>query len=179
MGHEAEARDIRVLAGAAYTDRTAAEKSNFYNRKIFQVWRWLLRGITGYGAKPWRVLNWLAGAWLLGAIVFLICFEDMTPAKERYYMATVTSDDPIPKAYVHGDPLPEGYPRFSPIIYALDVMLPIVDIAQETHWRPRGKDNWYHRKLLYFNRIYLLMGWLLTSIGVAGLTGLISDKRDP
>ena len=183
MGHEREARGIRVLAARAYTGRTVQsllpdwdKGLKLYARKflrwLYRVWRLFLRKTTGHGERLEYAAYWLLGLWALGMVLFWQFTPDMVPARERFYLAGEAY-----KLYMDTGALPEGYPKFSPFIYSLDVMLPIVDFAQESHWRPKNTDgaNWAR----HYNRAHLALGWLLSTIGIAGLTGLLKDRRDP
>ena len=180
-GHEREARDILVEAGDAYTERIA-QTFNPVRAGLYRFWRWLLRHLIAYGIKPWRIIPFMLVWWAIGTGVFWFGYDDMTPSRERFYLTyaqyepdgrTVKSYDKItPKSHI----LPNGYPDFSPVIYALDVMLPVVDFAQESHWRPKNVDGPVNC-LRWFNRIFLALGWAFSTIAVLGFTGLISDKR--
>jgi len=55
-------------------------------------------------------------------------------------------------------------------IYSLDVLLPIVDLGQESAWIPHGVTavwSWFE----------ILFGWVLTTAAVAGLTSVL--RRGP
>jgi len=58
---------------------------------------------------------------------------------------------------------------FNAPIYALDVLLPIVDLGQQDSWQPTGIA-------LYVYWALIILGWVLTSAFVAGITGIF--KRD-
>jgi len=79
---------------------------------------------------------------------------------------------------------------FCPWIYSLDTFLPIVDLHQEGRWLPNrgGGDlvtafcpdryigiTWGELLYMWF-WLEILLGWLLTTLALAGLTGLI--RRD-
>ena len=174
-GHEREAREVRILAGDAYTNRVAMTFGNF-RALLYKAFRKGFKCLLAYGVKPWHIFRALGLYWCVGFGVFWAHTHNMTPAKERYYMNGVKLGE-VPPPYDISMPLPEGYPKYSPLIYALDVMLPIVDFAQESHWRPRNTDAW--NWLRAWNRLYLIFGWFLSTIGIAGLTGLLQDKREP
>ena len=55
------------------------------------------------------------------------------------------------------------------MIYTLDLLLPIVSLGQDSAWIPHGpSERWVW--------LFLLMGWVLTTAVVAGLTSIL--KRD-
>ena len=58
---------------------------------------------------------------------------------------------------------------FNAPIYTLDVLLPIIDLGEQDSWQPVGTA-------LYVYWVLILLGWVMTSALIAGLTGLI--KRD-
>lgn len=182
-GHEREARKIRILAAKAFTERTVlalypnwkrtpAKILRWCLRKSYRGWRSVLRRTTGYGEHLQYAAYWLLALLIVGTISFEVFTPDMVPAKERFYM---TAD--AYNSWKSNGTLPEAYPKFNPFLYALDVMLPIVDIGQESHWRPKNVDRWWNGPRIY-NHLHLAMGWFLSTIGIAGLTGLLKDKRE-
>jgi hypothetical protein len=69
--------------------------------------------------------------------------------------------------------LRQAYPFFNPLIYSLDVFLPVVDLHQKSYWMPVGPYSYWTQWYLW---VHTLAGWILTTLAVGGLTGLI--KRD-
>lgn len=135
-------------AGRDEAARTIAMAKQRRRRKAInpaaRVWSILLNLTIGYGYR-----TWLAGVWLLGlAIAGTIVFRHAYPA----HMVAISST-----------PMP-----FNPIIYAVDVLLPIVDLGQQTSWQPRGPA-------LDFYWALIALGWILTSALVAGLTGIFKQ----
>lgn len=181
-GHEREARDVLVEAGDAYTHRIA-KTFNPFRAGLYRGWRWILKHLIAYGVKPWRVIPYMFVLWGIGAGVFWYKSDDMTPSRERFYLTQIQyePDGKTVKSYDAISPtshtLPKGYPDYSPVIYALDVMLPVVDFAQESHWRPKNIDAPVNG-LRWFNRLFLALGWAFSTIAVLGFTGLISDRRN-
>ena len=86
--------------------------------------------------------------------------------------------------------MPSEYTTFSPWLYALDVLLPIVDLRQESDWSPRVFDEtgtviapwsensswgWGH-SVRIFEWVLILVGWSLSALLVGAVTGII--RRD-
>jgi hypothetical protein len=113
-----------------------------------RAWNSLLRWTVGYGYRPWQAGLWLVALWLIGTLIFAGTHANgqVTPAKK-----------------------PEELQHFNPLVYALDVLLPIVNLGQEGGWVP-------HRFAAVAFWLLALAGWVLTTAVVAALTGLI--KRD-
>ncbi len=102
-----------------------------------------LQDITvGYGYRPQRAAGWLLVLLLLGTVAFGL---RQPPAG---------TDHP---------------PAFSPLVYSLDLLLPIVDFGQGDAFQPAGWQRWL---------AYLLIstGWLLATTIAAGLTHTL--RRD-
>jgi hypothetical protein len=106
---------------------------------------WLLDLTVGYGYRTWQAAVWLLGLLLVGTWVFDRAYPvDMVAAKRPA-------------------------PPFHPVVYTLDVLLPIVDLGQQSAWLPRGAA-------LGWSWVLIGAGWVLTTAVVAGLTGIL--KRD-
>lgn len=62
-------------------------------------------------------------------------------------------------------------PDFQPFVYALDVVVPIIDLRQQTFWVPDG--GW----AAAWTWVSIALGWALTTTAVVGMTGLLT-RRD-
>ena len=117
---------------------------------------WFLRVTVGYDYNPWRVL-WLAvNVVVAGWAVFLIADRAgvMIPMKEDAYAE--------PFVPVAGQwPVRLDYPPLNPLLYSVDVFLPVVSLRQDEHWGP-GLELfglvWLYMKL------HNIAGWILTSL---------------
>lgn len=187
-GHEREARLMAIAKQDAYRDylRRQARAHKDDRRWLRRSWLWFTGWLIGYGYEPWRILWPMALALAIGALTFQHTFDKgaMRPAKERIYAQAEYSwaKDPCEKVpgrhFVFaksfrdkGFCLPDDYPRFNPLAYAIDAFFPIVDLHQESYWLP--KEHGFFRFYLWF---HIALGWFLTTIAVVGFTGLI--KKD-
>ena len=75
-------------------------------------------------------------------------------------------------------------PAFIDLAYSIDTFLPIVDLHQEKHWEPLGPRDetwwssawwWAFLPQLYL-WIHVAAGWILTTIAVAGFTGIVRKE---
>lgn len=103
---------------------------------------WLFYATVGYGYRAWLAGGWLVMFLAVGTWVF-----------SRAHMIATE---------VHP-------PAFHPFAYAVDVILPIVNLGQKSPWEPQGTA-------LYWSWALTGAGWVLTTAVVAGLTGIL--KRD-
>ena len=78
--------------------------------------------------------------------------------------------------------LPRGYPSFNSVAYSFDSFVPILSLNQRDSWRPddRATCDSGPRNCGALLRIWLWinigLGWIVTTLAVAGFTGLI--RRD-
>jgi hypothetical protein len=125
-------------------------------------------GITlGHGFRVWLLLLWAIGFWVLGW--FVLWQADRC--------------DLIVPACAEGKQA--QLPEFCALACSLDLLLPVVNLHQEDNWRPdtskgarllRWDIPWAGHILQYYVWLHILAGWLLVTLGVAGLTGIV--RRD-
>ncbi|MBB5872744.1 hypothetical protein F4553_006178 [Allocatelliglobosispora scoriae] len=105
-----------------------------------KAWGLLLDATVGYGYR-----TWLAGVWLLAlTVVGTFVFRNSSPI-----------------------PIADHPPAFRPFAYAFDLLVPLIDLGQESSFRmsgPREVVSW----------IFVLLGWLLTTSVAAGLSRLVN-----
>ena len=104
----------------------------------------LLQDITvGYGYRPRRAVAWLAALLAAGSITFALHH---------------------PPALVHGQA-----PHFNPVIYTMDLLLPVVNLGQKHAFNPAGAEQWLS---------YLLVaaGWVLVSTVAAGAARVLTRR---
>jgi hypothetical protein len=112
------------------------------------LWSVLLDGLVGFGYRTWLAGLWLLGFWLVGWAVF--------DWAHNHHQLELAKQDGAHPAY-HG------------AAYALDTLMPVVDLRQQEVWIPRGWVQWWAWASI-------LAGWILTAAVAAALTGLL--KRD-
>jgi hypothetical protein len=115
-------------------------------RWISQVWNWLLDKTIAYGYRPYRAFIWAIVVILACAAVFAGCFG---------HVEFVPSDKPS---------------HLYPLVYSLDAFLPIVDLGQAGSHTPKGLAP--HIVLW----VEICLGWLLTTLGVLGVTGVVRKE---
>jgi hypothetical protein len=60
---------------------------------------------------------------------------------------------------------PDAYPCFEPLMYTLDVFLPMVNLRQQAFWLPNSRDGFWYAVLMW---CLILVGWVLTTTVVIG-----------
>jgi hypothetical protein len=104
----------------------------------------LLQDVTiGYGYQPWRAVAWLMLLLAAGSVTFAV--------------------DP-PPPYQAGNT-----PHFNPVIYTLDLLLPVVDLGQKHAFNPGGAEQW-------LSYVLIAAGWLLVTTVAAGAARVLSRR---
>lgn len=154
----------------------------------YSLWDGFLGLTIRYGRSPLRALWWLAGLWLLGVASFSTAwdagqFKPNNPVVLRsaeWYGCAQSAPSYGYLAQVGESqvdcflrqPQARGFPEFNASVYALDVLAPVVELEQQKHWVP-DEDQWGGRLAKGWLYIEIVMGWLLSLLAVAGLSGLI------
>jgi hypothetical protein len=191
MGHEGQAREILVEKNRAYARSIANglghEKlwTKICGRLFKQEWWWhnVFGWINGYGYKPWRAFFLSIAVIALGTLFFQLGYDSglVSPSKETAYVRDATTQTIVPG---RDRKMSDEYPKFNSLVYSLESFTPLLKLDQSANWMPNANRADYivvRRGLIPFSgsflRSYLwfhiIAGWVLTSLWVGGLTGLV------
>jgi hypothetical protein len=109
---------------------------------ILKAWGYLQDWTVGYGYSPVRAAVWLVALALIGTVAF---------------------------AVKHPPPLKPEAPEFNPVLYTLDLLLPIISFGQEGAFNPGSAQQWLAAGLV-------IAGWVLATTIVAGITRVLSRQ---
>ncbi|MEV5573779.1 hypothetical protein AB0L06_27370 [Spirillospora sp. NPDC052269] len=110
---------------------------------IARAWSLLQDVTVGYGYRPWLAAAWLVFFLVIGTAVF---------------------------AADHPHPLKKGEaPHFNPLVYTLDLMLPLVTLGQKSAYDPSGASQW-------FSYVLVAVGWILVSTIAAGVARTLTRR---
>jgi hypothetical protein len=127
---------------SARTVRLARERCLVRRKKMHhRLWGWTQDALFGYGFAPVRALLWLAA--LVGGGAWWFSLHSVLPVSAQ------------------------EHPSWDPAIYALDLVVPIVDLGQERAWDPTGANKAVAMTLV-------IAGWLLATAVVAGARRLLN-----
>ncbi|MEU8571030.1 oxidoreductase [Streptomyces pathocidini] len=105
-----------------------------------KAWGYLQDWTVAYGYKPGRATLWMGVLWALGAFLF-----DRNPPAE----------------------LRQGEsPHWNAALYALDLLMPVIDLGQDNFWKPEGRFQWAASALI-------VLGWILATSVAAGASRLL------
>lgn len=187
MGHPHEASEVAI---AKQVQMRAAGKIEGRLRKAMH---WLYGALAGYGYRPMRTVAWMAAVWLAMGLAFWAGadrYAAFGPANPAITSAALYPDaaklcghgnEPGMARWTECSGVPDEYSTFQPFIYSLDLILPLVDLQQETDWAPiaegpTGRDlpaGVVLRWLMWFE---ILFGWAASLMLVAVLGRLV--ERD-
>ncbi|MFJ8789666.1 oxidoreductase [Streptomyces sp. NPDC102462] len=104
-----------------------------------KLWGYAQDWTVAYGYRPGRAAVWMAVLWAAGAFAF---------------------------AHTTLEPMNSGHPGWSPALFALDLLLPVIDLGQASQWQLRGGWQWLAAAMV-------LLGWILATTVAAGATRLL------
>ena len=110
-----------------------------------QAWSLFLGATVGHGYRAWFLFLWLLGLVGVGWFVF-----------DRAYPEHFTAANGSPGI------------SFQPLLYTLDLTLPVVNLHQNDAWIATGPARW--------GAVFTIAGWVLATLALAALTGLL--KKD-
>ncbi|MFJ3857819.1 oxidoreductase [Streptomyces sp. NPDC090085] len=105
-----------------------------------KAWGYLQDWTVVYGYRPGRAALWMAVLWAAGTLFFS------------------RLDPPALKEDEH--------PQWSAPLYALDLLLPVIDLGQQGQWKLAGGWQWGAAGLV-------VMGWILATTVAAGASRLL------
>lgn len=166
-GRDGDATAVLIEKDKLQRQETARE-SRWPVRLAKLGWSWFLRWTIGYGYAPMRALGWSAAIVALGWMIFSSGYRaGLIVPSEKEACASFTESGGVPLYHQ----------SFSSVVYSLETFLPFVDLRQARHWCPAntpGADGrTFARFLPWYLRLHILSGWLLSTLFVAGLTGLV------
>ena len=178
MGHPGDARQVAIAK------QVRLRKAGRTTGAMPPWLHWLYGILIGYGYRPLRLFGWMGLVWLVATVAFWGAANPRTFGSTTYLVApTKMGADAACLAEI--DPLPcakrtPDYATFFAPAYALDVLLPVVNLNYETQWQPvisiDGKPlrlGHALRGLVWFE---IAFGWVASLLLVGVLGNLI--KKD-
>ncbi len=181
MGHIEDAATV-AIAKQEQLRKASGQINGFWRRGLHWTYGWLV----GYGHRPIWALIWMGGVWLALSLLFmagahygyigpstpLLNSPTLAPAID---VACGHAGQPGKQNWTECSEVPAEYSTFQPFIYSLDLILPLVDLQQDSDWAPivedpPGTDLLFGVILRWAMWFEILFGWVasLTLVAVLG-----------
>jgi hypothetical protein len=163
-------------------------------------WDYVLGATMRYGQWPMLAFAWLFALWLIGLMLYFgawradafkpnnpfvlrspewaLCATEAPsgiylPSLQKIARGRGATGETQLDCFVR-QPEARSFPEFCAGIYSLDVLFPLVDVAQQAHWVP-DTQTWpgYAAKLYHY--VQIVFGWALSLLAVAGFSGLVKS----
>ncbi len=105
-----------------------------------KIWGYAQDWTVAYGYRPGRAALWMAVLWAAGAVAF---------------------------SYAGRYPVGDGqHPGWNAPLFALDLLIPVIDFGQENNWGLLGEWQWAAA-------VFISLGWILATTVAAGASRLL------
>ncbi|MEU9095694.1 oxidoreductase [Streptomyces sp. NPDC048428] len=105
-----------------------------------KLWGFVQDWTVAYGYRPGRAAVWMAVLWAAGTLAF-----------SRYEPSAIKRDE---------------HPEWNAALYALDLLVPVINLGQDGYWRMEGGWQWVAAALV-------LLGWILATTVAAGASRML------
>jgi hypothetical protein len=177
MGYEPEARKVMIEKNRDHAT---------FTRPFSQEWWWynVFGWLIGYGYAPSRAffisLAMISLGYFLFKIGYLSSNQLILPTDEKGYQKDAAGKVCSKNGKRE---FSDDYPKFNAFIYSLESFTPLLKLDQSSYWSPNAKRGasfsvWRLRLttgglLRVYLWFHMIAGWVLTSLWVGGLTGLV------
>lgn len=139
---------------------------------------------AGYGYQPQRAVVWLLVLWATAAGLAQWAWRDGDFAPNSAVIlvspgwAEKLGEENPAEAWSSPGAAGQDWDTFQCIAWALDLVVPILDIGQTDAWQP-SRDRGTAGHLLWWARWYFeSLGWLVSALLVAAITGIMQKDRE-
>jgi hypothetical protein len=184
MGHPLEASKVAIAKQERM--RKAGKVGGPFKQALHRLYGLL----AGYGYRPLNTVQWMLAVFLGCAFFFHIGADygyigPTTPLLNSPEIAAQVNAEcghrfELDKErWIKCSAMPPEYTTFQPLVYSLDLILPLVDLQQEADWAPIVEDppgntlpfGAFLRWLMWFE---ILFGWAMSLMLVAVLGKLVN-----
>ena len=201
MGHPAEAAQIAMAKQKALRDARQIGRREIkpgirgWRLRLDRGWiafssflarrfHWLYGLVAGYGHRPMRIV-W--SMLLVCAFCSLAYYAGRNSGLIGPSAPVLQLSERLKDCGAEGIPwtspncpMPPEYSTFQPFLYSVDVIIPFVDLHQESEWGPivagaHGETLWGGRALRWLLWFEIIFGWI-ASVMFVGIIGRLVDK---
>ena len=198
MGHEEDARAVLIAKEGLQREARRKRTRNPLWRAVLATMDGILKVTVAYGRQPFLAFVWLVFFWALGVAVFgyaesqgafrptspvvlrqpewTLCGVEKTGQRELAATGQLANGRAEPGqnqlSCFRGQWEAASFPIFSPWMYSLDNLLPVLDLEQKSVWSPDPAKPFGGVARFYFY-LQAILGWTLSLLAVAGFSGLV------
>lgn len=154
---------------------------------LLQLRNALFNLVAGYGHAPMRSIWTLLAMVAVMAGLSLATWRagDFAPNSDVVLVSegwTAIANAPgglsVNAAEIWSSPTGAGrdYESFNALFYAVDVVLPLVELGQEAAWAPSPARGWLGWFAHHAQKVFVILGWIVAAIFAGAVTGII--RRD-
>jgi hypothetical protein len=190
-GLEEDARSVMIAKNEERRKRLRGWDWRQPNNWISSAFEWCwykgLGRIIAYGYHPWNAFVLSLVVVAIGSFLFGIGYNGklVAPTGDKAYVIEKVGTRRSQKngtLQISGD-----YPKFNAIVYSIETFVPLVKFGIADHWAPNANCGESIRLgilrlprpgmwLRYYLWLHIVAGWVLTTLWVGGLTGLVKSK---
>ena len=186
MGHASDAREILL-------EKERRQTADKRTPPFWKFWRELWNIFSGYGYRLRYTAAWMSFFVFVGAFIFWFADESgcivpnrpIVLANSDYNNAVKDADrqskcpDAVDRPTSVTKRLFPDYPEFNAFVYSLDVFIPVFALHQEPNWHPGPCLNrdLTLRFLSWWHWLEIIAGWILTSLLLLSVTGLLRPRQ--
>ena len=193
VGHESDAREIAIFKQKCRVSVRRHRARWFLKPMVRPLW-FLFGFAVGYGYKPQRLIFGLFAIWLGAALFYQFAAAEkiFAPTDAVVFLDSRFKHCRPPQgnwtkcAEIQKEQFQE-YSTFNPLMFSLDVILPVVDLHQENDWQPMKGGivlripavgtvelpDGFTRGLMWLE---IIIGWAGSLLLIALITGIV--KKD-
>ena len=156
-GQDVEGRKVAIARRSDL--RSFGNLSRYHKAANF-----LLDKSIKYGYQTWRAVAWLT-------VLYLVFFGASYLAQHAGLIVPTANDaglHPVPVA----TRCTSNYPCFYPAGYAIDTVVPLINVRQGAYWGPNGNAPWGWAWTVG-TWLATGLGWAFATLAVAGYTGIV------
>jgi hypothetical protein len=150
----------------------------------YRIWSGLVGTAVGFGLRPWSAIwillfyalmqtpqiraDWSSGRFVPASEAVLL--------SDEWRRIVNASSPPVtnPSAtWMRHTEAGRSYQMFNSELYAFDMLLPFVDLGQESAWVQLPARGWRDRFSDVLQKVQLFLTWVVAAIFVGALTGII------
>jgi hypothetical protein len=138
--------------------------------------------LIGYGHRPFKSIWWLLILLCLTILPAHRAWEEGSFApnsallqESEGWKSHQTNENPA-QSWSAKDAPGHDWETFNAYAYGLDVVIPLVNFGQTQAWAPSTNRGWWGKQLYWLRWVLGALGWIVTALGAAAITGVI--RRD-